>query len=78
MLDKGGVRGEAMADEKGSRTERPVLKVMDGGCHALEEQLLREFMHLGVDNLERVRTIARALRPRGKLRVVGASDGDRR
>lgn len=54
----------------------PHLKVLDGGRRALEEQLLREFMHPGVDNLEKVRTIARALRPKGAgdLVVVGTLD----
>lgn len=66
-----------MADEKSPRTDCPALKILDGGRRALEEELLREFLHPGTNNLERVQEIARVLKPRGSLRLVGDS-GNRR
>lgn len=63
-----------MSDEKATAAERPALMVVSGGRRIQEEQLLREFMHPDVDNLDRVRTIAASLAPKGRLRVVGPED----
>ena len=65
---------EPMSDEKVTAAERPALMVVSGGRRIQEEHLLRAFMHLGVDNLDRVRTIAASLTPRGQLRVVVTED----
>lgn len=53
--------------DKPSRSERVSLTVFEGGRRQREEELLREFLHPGVGNLQRIRRLAERLRPRAKL-----------
>lgn len=46
------------------------LTVIEGGRRQREEELLREFMHPGVDNLRRIRHLADRLKTSARLKLV--------
>ncbi len=54
--------------------QKPDLKSVDGGRRELEAALLSEFAKPGVGNLRKVKKMAAALRPRGRLTVVAPTN----
>lgn len=53
---------------------KPDLKSVDGGRRDLEAALLSEFAKPGVGNLRKVKRMAAALRPRGRLKIVASTN----